>query len=59
MICKLTMLKLTWIVVSAARLFATDPRIGAWKLVSVDFALDPPRALHYASRQGRARSNSR
>jgi hypothetical protein len=45
MIRKLTMLTLTWIVVIAAKLFAADPRIGAWKLVSADSALDPPRML--------------
>jgi hypothetical protein len=45
MIHKLTILKLTWIVVVAARLCAADPRIGAWKLVSADSALDPPRVL--------------
>jgi len=41
MIRKSTMLKLTWIVVVSARLCAADPRIGAWKLVSADSALDP------------------
>jgi hypothetical protein len=45
MIRKSTMLKLTWTVVVAARLYAADPRIGAWKLVSADSALDPPRVL--------------
>ena len=45
MIRKLRMLKVTWIVVAAARLYAADPRIGAWKLVSADSALDPPRVL--------------
>jgi len=40
-----TMLKLTWIVVVSARLYAADPRIGAWKLVSADSAMDPPRML--------------
>jgi hypothetical protein len=45
MIRKSTMLKLTWIVVMAAKLYAADPRIGAWKLVSADSALDPPRVL--------------
>ena len=52
MIRKLTMLKLTWIVVIAAKLFAADPRIGAWKLVSADSALDPPRVL-FITPQGR------
>src|ERR1700735_1177008 len=32
----------------AAELFAADPRIGAWKLVSADSALDPPRVLFTA-----------
>jgi hypothetical protein len=45
MIRKSTMLKLTWIVVAFARLCAADPRIGAWKLVSANSALDPPRVL--------------
>jgi hypothetical protein len=45
MIRKSTMLKLAWIVLVAARLYAADPRIGAWKLVSADSALDPPRVL--------------
>jgi hypothetical protein len=45
MIRKLTMLKLVWIVVAVARLYPADPRIGAWKLVSADCALDPPRVL--------------
>ena len=45
MIRKSMMLKLTWIVVAFARLCAADPRIGAWKLVSADSALDPPRVL--------------
>jgi hypothetical protein len=44
MVTKLTMLKLIWIVV-AVRFCAADPRIGAWKLVSADSALDPPRVL--------------
>src|ERR1700735_323028 len=30
----------------AAELFAADPRIGAWKLVSADSALDPPGVLN-------------
>jgi hypothetical protein len=41
---KLTMLIL-WVLGVAAKLFAADPRIGAWKLVSADSALDPPRVL--------------
>lgn len=45
MIRKLTMLKLIWIMVVAARLWAADPRIGTWKLVSANSALDPPRVL--------------
>jgi hypothetical protein len=45
MIRKLTMLKLMWIVVVATRLWAADPRIGDWKLVSADSALDPARVL--------------
>src|ERR1700733_16153713 len=45
MIRKLTMLKRPWIVFVAARLFAADPRIGAWKVVSPDSALDPPRVF--------------
>jgi len=45
MIRKLAMLKPIWIVVVAARLWAADPRIGTWKLVSADSALDPPRVL--------------
>lgn len=34
-----------WIVAVAARLFAADPRMGTWKLVSADSSLDPPRKL--------------
>jgi hypothetical protein len=49
MIRKLTMLNLTWIVLAAARLWAADPRIGSWKLVAADSALDPPRVLLVAS----------
>ncbi|MGB2663436.1 MAG: hypothetical protein WAK48_05505 [Candidatus Acidiferrum sp.] len=45
MIQKLTILKLTSIVAAAAALYASDPRIGVWKLVSADCALDPPRVL--------------
>lgn len=45
MIRQLSMLKLMWIVAVSARLFAADPRIGNWKLVSADSALDPPRVL--------------
>jgi hypothetical protein len=45
MIRKLRMLKLAWIVLVVARLYAADPRIGAWKLVSADSALDSPRVL--------------
>lgn len=45
MIRQLSMLKLLWIVVISARLFAADPRIGTWKLVSADSHLDPSRVL--------------
>jgi hypothetical protein len=45
MIRKTTMLKVTWIVVVSVRLCAADPRIGTWKLVSANSALDPPRVL--------------
>jgi hypothetical protein len=48
MIRKFTMLKLAWIVVVAATVSAADPRIGTWKLVSADSALDPPRELSIA-----------
>jgi hypothetical protein len=43
--CKVTLLTLTWIVVVATRLYAADPRIGTWRLVSADSVLDPPRVL--------------
>jgi hypothetical protein len=46
---KLTVLKLMWIGVVAARLYAADPRLGTWKLVSADSALDPPRELSVTS----------
>jgi hypothetical protein len=39
------MLKLIWIMLVTARLWAGDPRIGSWKLVSADSGLDPPRVL--------------
>jgi hypothetical protein len=45
MIRRWSMLKLMWIVVISARLFAADPRIGTWKLVSADSHLAPPRVL--------------
>ena len=45
MIRKMTLPRLTWIRFVAARLWAADPRNGAWRLVSEDFALDPPRVL--------------
>jgi hypothetical protein len=45
MLRKSAMLKLTWILLAAARLCAADPRVGAWKLVSADSALDPSRVL--------------
>lgn len=45
MIRQWSILKLTWIVLISARLFAADPRIGTWKLVSADSHLAPPRVL--------------
>jgi hypothetical protein len=45
MIRKLTTFKLISIAIFAARLWAADPRIGTWKLVSADSALDPPTVL--------------
>jgi hypothetical protein len=49
MIRKLTMRKLAWIGFVAVRLCAADPRVGTWKLVSADSALDPPRELSITS----------
>lgn len=40
-----SMLKFFWIVMVSARLFAEDPRIGTWKLLSADSHIDPPRVL--------------
>jgi hypothetical protein len=45
MIRKITLLKLTWILFVAVRLCAADRRVGDWRLVSADSALDPPRVL--------------
>jgi hypothetical protein len=45
MIRPCSVLKLMWIVFVSAKLFAADPRIGTWKLVSADSHLDPPRVL--------------
>lgn len=45
MIRQWSMLKVMWIVLISARLFAADPRIGTWKLVSADSHLTPPRVL--------------
>lgn len=45
MIRRCSTLKLMWIVIVSAKLFAADPRIGTWKLVSADSHLDPPRVL--------------
>lgn len=42
---RFTLLTVTWIVVAVARLCAADPRVGSWKLVAADSALDPPRVL--------------
>ncbi len=47
------MRRLTWItLIAATRLFAADPRIGSWKLVSAQSVLDPPRKL-VVTREGR------
>jgi hypothetical protein len=40
-----TTLKPILIMFVTARLWAADPRIGTWKVVSADAALDPPRVL--------------
>ena len=38
--------RFTWIVLlAAAQLWAPDPRIGTWKLISAQSVLDPPRKL--------------
>jgi hypothetical protein len=42
---RLTILKLVTMVAVAAAIYAADPRIGTWKLVSADCVLDPPRVL--------------
>jgi hypothetical protein len=42
---KSTLLKLTWILLVTARLWAADPRMGTWKLVSAESTLNPPRTL--------------
>jgi hypothetical protein len=42
---KRTTFKLIWVMLVTARLWAADPRIGTWKLVSADSVLDPPRVL--------------
>jgi hypothetical protein len=44
-VLKLSALKLMWVVVISAPLFAADPRTGTWKLVSADSHLEPPRVL--------------
>jgi hypothetical protein len=50
MIRQLTTPKLKWIwLLATMRVFAADPRIGAWKLVAADSALDPPRKLSITS----------
>lgn len=45
---KRTILNLMGVMFLAARLWASDPRIGSWKLVSADSVWDPPRILSIA-----------
>lgn len=42
---KRSIFTLMWIALVSGRLFAADPRIGTWKLVSADSHLEPPRVL--------------